>query len=275
MSNFRLASCFSALKTEGRAGFIAYMMGGDPDQSTSLEILKRLPAAGVDIIEVGFPFSDPMADGPAVQASAIRALSSGGSLQKTLDLIAKFRRENQVTPVVLMGYTNPLLSLGYEVFAHRAAEASVDGLIVVDLPPEEAGPLADALERHQIALIRLTTPTTDVHRAKVIAERASGFIYHVSVAGVTGVKEADEVAVAPLVKALRDATGQPIAVGFGVKTPELAAAIARIADAVVVGSALVEEIAIGLAKDEPVKERVLAKVTCMASAIKSVAVASG
>lgn len=269
MSKSRIVTCLSALAARNRAAFVAYMMAGDPDYDTALEILRLLPASGADIVEVGFPFSDPMADGPAIQASAIRSLAAGGSLRATLDLIAAFRQDNRTTPVVLMGYTNPLLNWGFADFARRAAEAGVDGLIVVDLPPEEADPLADELDRHDISLIRLATPTSDETRLQRIAERGSGFVYHVSVAGVTGAAEADPSAVAPAVAKLRTATGLPVAVGFGVKTPERAAEIARIADAVVVGSALVEEIAVALAEVRPAAAPVIAKAQSLAKSVQT------
>ncbi|KSV66543.1 hypothetical protein N185_32265 [Sinorhizobium sp. GW3] len=244
-------------------------MATDPDQATSLEILTGLPGAGVDVIELGVPFSDAMADGPAIQEAASRALAAGGGLRKTLELAANFRRQNQTTPTVLMGYTNPIFNFGYKRLAREAAEAGVDGFIVVDLPPEEATELRDELDRHNISLIRLSTPTTDSARMEIIAERASGFIYHVSVAGVTGVGEADEATAAPSVEALKSVTGLPIAVGFGVRTPERAAAIARIADAVVVGSVLVEEVATAVVNNEPPQDRVMVKVKSLARAVRS------
>lgn len=269
MSGQRLTARLAALAARDRAAFVAYMMAGDPDHDTSLEILRLLPAAGADIVEVGFPFSDPMADGPAIQASAIRSLAAGGSLRATLDLIATFRQVDHVTPIVLMGYTNPLHAWGFADFARCAAEVGVDGLIIVDLPPEEADPLANELDKHDISLIRLATPTSDEARLRCIAERASGFVYHVSVAGVTGAREANPSTVAPAVAKLRAATGLPVAVGFGVKTPERAAEIARIADAVVVGSALVEEIATALAENRPAATPVIAKAQSLATSVQA------
>ena len=195
------------------------------------------------MIELGFPFSDPMAEGPTIQLASQRALAAKTTLAKTLALVADFRRADSDTPIVLMGYLNPVLSYGYARFAADASAAGIDGLIVVDCPPEEADELSDALEANAIALIRLTAPTTDDARLAVIARRTAGFVYYVSVAGVTGVKEADAAVAAPAVTRIRKATGLPVAVGFGIKTPERAAAIARIADGVVVGSALVEVIA--------------------------------
>jgi tryptophan synthase alpha chain len=274
LTTARIDARFSALKAEGRAAFVAYLMAGDPDYETGLEILKALPAAGADIIEVGFPFSDPMADGPSVQAAALRALDKGMTLRRTLETIAAFREGDQDTPVILMGYTNPLVTWGYEAFARDAAQAGVDGLIIVDTPPEEADPLADALDAHGLSLIRLATPTSDDARLKTVVRRTSGFVYYVSVAGVTGGKEADEAAVAPAVARVRAASGLPVAVGFGIRTPERAAAIARVADAAVVGSALVDEVETGLAMNESVKARVLSKVESLAKAVRSARVGS-
>ena len=274
MTTARIDARFAALKAEGRAAFVTYIMAGDPDYATGLEILKGLPAAGADVIEVGFPFSDPMAEGPPIQRAALRALDNGMTLSKTLAMIAEFRKGDQTTPIILMGYANPLINRGFETFARDAAQAGVDGLIVVDIPPEEADPLADALDAEQLSLLLLSTPTSDDARLKVILRRTSGFAYYVSVAGVTGVKEADADIVAPHVERVRAAGGLPVAVGFGIKTPERAAAIARVADGVVVGSALVEEIATGLAMNESVTDRVLSKVESLAKAVRSARVES-
>jgi tryptophan synthase alpha chain len=268
MSKSRIKARFAALKAENRAGFVAYVMAGDPDASTALEILKGLPAAGADLIELGFPFSDPMAEGPPIQRSALRALENGMTLKGTLDLVRAFRAGDDATPVILMGYTNPLLTWGYQAFARDAAKAGVDGLIVVDLPPEEAAPLADALDVAGLSLIRLATPTTDDERLKVVVRRTSGFVYYVSVAGVTGVKEADAAAVAPNVARVREASGLPVAVGFGIRTPQRAEAIARVADAVVVGSALVDEVAEAVDMNEDVTRRVLSKVESLSKAVR-------
>ncbi|QTC90390.1 tryptophan synthase subunit alpha [Brevundimonas goettingensis] len=268
MTTARIDARFAALKAEGRAGFVAYVMAGDPTRDAALEILKGLPAAGADIIELGFPFSDPMAEGPPIQRAAQRGMKAGLTLQGTLELAAAFRETDDDTPVILMGYLNPIESHGYEAFAHDAAAAGIDGLIVVDCPPEEADPLSDALDANGVSLIRLATPTSDDARLKVIARRTSGFVYYVSVAGVTGVKEAQAVSVAPAVERIRKATGLPVAVGFGVKTPERAAEIARVADAVVVGSVLVEEVAAAIAANEPAAPRVLAKVKALGDAVR-------
>ena len=265
----RIDARFAALKAEGRAGFVAYVMAGDPDAATAAKILAGLPGAGADLIEVGFPFSDPMAEGPPIQRAAIRALEAGMTLQGTLDLVRGFRDGDQTTPIVLMGYVNLLVNWGYEAFARDAAAAGVDGVIVVDLPPEESIPLADALDANGVSLIRLATPTTDDARLKVVIQRTSGFVYYVSVAGVTGVKEANAAAVAPNVERVRKASGLPVAVGFGIKTPERAAEIARVADAVVVGSALVDEIAEAVQMNEDVTQRVLSKADSLAKAVRS------
>ncbi|HEX6860247.1 MAG TPA: tryptophan synthase subunit alpha [Caulobacteraceae bacterium] len=265
----RLDRRFAALASEGRAAFVAYVMAGDPDYATALEIVRGLPGAGADIIEVGFPFSDPMAEGPPIQRAAQRALQGGMTLRKTLDLIAAFREGDGDTPIVLMGYLNPILNRGFERFAREAADAGVDGLIVVDCPPEEADPLADALDGVGISLIRLASPTTDDKRLPVVVRRTSGFVYYVSVAGVTGVKEADAESVAPAVSRVKKASGLPVAVGFGIKTPKRAAEVARVADGVVVGSALVDEIADSLAANENVTDRVLSKAAALAKAVRS------
>lgn len=268
MTQTRIDARFAALKAEGRAAFVPYVMAGDPDAATALAILKGLPQAGADLIEVGFPFSDPMAEGPPIQRAAQRALAKGMTLKGTLDLIRAFREADGATPIILMGYMNPLVTWGFEAFARDAAAAGVDGVIVVDCPPEEADPLADALEANGMALIFLTTPTTDDKRLPTVIRRASGFVYYVSVAGVTGVKEADAAAVAPNVDRIRKASGLPVAVGFGIKTPERASAIAQVADAVVVGSALVDEVAEAVDLNEDVTRRVLSKVDSLAKAVR-------
>jgi len=269
MTTSRIDTRFAALKAEGRAGFVAYVMAGDPSRAESLEILRGLPAAGADIIELGFPFSDPMAEGPPIQRAAIRGLKAGLTLKGTLDLARDFRAGDTDTPLILMGYLNPIESYGYAAFARDAAASGVDGLIVVDCPPEEADPLSDALDAHSVSLIRLATPTSDDARLKIIARRTSGFVYYVSVAGVTGVKEAQALSVAPAVERVRKASGLPVAVGFGVRTPERAAEIARVADAVVVGSVLVDEVAAALEAGESARDRVLARVKQLGDAVRA------
>jgi len=273
MTTARIDARFAALKAEGRAGFVSYVMAGDPTREQALEILRGLPAAGADIIELGFPFSDPMAEGPPIQRAALRGLKAGLTLRGTLDLARAFREGDAETPLILMGYLNPIETYGYDAFARDAASSGVDGVIVVDCPPEEAGPLSDALDVAQVSLIRLATPTSDDARLKIIAERTSGFVYYVSVAGVTGVKEAQALSVAPAVERVRKASGLPVAVGFGVKTPERAAEIARVADAVVAGSVLVDEVAAALEANEPAPRRVLGKVKALADAVRGARVA--
>ncbi|MGA0544815.1 tryptophan synthase subunit alpha [Brevundimonas sp. VNH65] len=268
MTTARIDARFATLKAEGRAGFVAYVMAGDPSRDEALEILRGLPAAGADLIELGFPFSDPMAEGPPIQRAAQRGLAAGLTLKGTLDLARDFRAGDVDTPLILMGYLNPIETHGYDAFARDAAEAGVDGLIVVDCPPEEADDLTDALDANGLSLIRLATPTTDDERLKVVARRTSGFVYYVSVAGVTGVKEAQAGSVAPAVERVRAASGLPVAVGFGVKTPERAAEIARVADAVVAGSVLVDEVAAALAAGEPAAPRVLATVKALGDAVR-------
>ncbi|SFK49577.1 tryptophan synthase subunit alpha [Caulobacter sp. UNC279MFTsu5.1] len=269
MTKDRIDRRFAALKAENRAGFVSYVMAGDPDAATALAILEGLPAAGADLIELGFPFSDPMAEGPTIQRASQRALAQKMTLNGTLDLVRAFRQGDQDTPLILMGYLNPLVNKGFETFAREAAEAGVDGLIVVDCPPEEADPLADALEAHGVSLIRLAAPTTDDVRLPAVVRRTSGFLYYVSVAGVTGVKSADAGDVAPAVARLRAASGLPVAVGFGIRTPDQAAAVARIADAAVVGSALVDEIESAAKVNENVTEKVLLKASELAKAVRS------
>jgi tryptophan synthase alpha chain len=268
MSRERLETRFAAIKAEGRAAFVAYVMAGDPDAETALEILKGLPGAGADVIELGFPFSDPMADGPSIQRAALRALKDGMTLKGTLDLVRRFREGDAATPLILMGYLNPIETYGLERFAKDAAEAGVDGIIVVDCPPEESAELDAALAGRDLSRISLTTPTTDDERLKVVLKGSSGFVYYVAVTGVTGVKEADASAVAPHVKRIKAATPLPVAVGFGIKTPERASAVARVADGVVVGSALVEEIAGGLARNESPTPKVLELARGLAQAVR-------
>ncbi len=268
MSRERLENRFAELKAEGRAAFIAYVMAGDPDAETALEILQGLPAAGADLIELGFPFSDPMADGPAIQLASQRALKGGETLNGTLELVRRFRESDQTTPLILMGYLNPLETHGLKSFAADAAAAGVDGIIVVDAPPEESQHLDDALAGCHISRIWLATPTTDDRRLKIVLKGASGFVYYVSVTGVTGVKEADASAVAPHVARIKAASSLPVAVGFGIKTPERAAAVARVADGVVVGSALVEEIANALARNEIPTPKVLESARRLAQAVR-------
>ena len=263
----RLSTRFASLRREGRAGLVAYIMASDPDHETCFEILRGLPAAGADVIELGFPFSDPMADGVSIQLAAQRALKAGGSLRKTLDLARRFRAEDQTTPLILMGYANPVEQMTYEVFSREMASAGADGAIIVDLPPEEDAPLRATFAPNDLSIIRLATPTTNDNRLAKVLEGASGFLYYVSVAGVTGTNAASTEAVQSAVARLKRATELPIAVGFGVREPEAARAIARTADAVVVGSAFVDEIAAG--GSEQAVERVLRKVEQLSEAVRT------
>jgi tryptophan synthase alpha chain len=263
----RLYQRFAALKRDGRSALVAYVMASDPDAETCFEILKGLPAAGADIIELGFPFSDPMADGPSVQKAALRALKAGGSLKQSLDLARRFRATNADTPLILMGYANPIESMGYDAFAEAMHASGADGAIVVDLPPEEDAPLRAAFDARGLSIIRLATPTTDSSRLTKVLEGASGFLYYVSVAGVTGANQAASDSIRAAVERLKRATTLPIAVGFGVREPEAARAIAKTADAVVVGSAIVDEITAG--PEAQAVERVLRKVAQLSEAVRS------
>ena len=245
----RIDRRFAALRAAGRAGLITFLTAGDPDQATSLALLKGLPAAGSDAIELGMAFTDPMADGPAIQASSLRALRAGASLRRTLDLVRAFREDDDETPIVLMGYYNPIFVYGVEPFLADAVAAGVDGLIVVDLPPEEDDELCLPALAAGLAFIRLATPTTDDRRLPAVLTNTSGFVYYVSIAGITGAGAGEPKAIAEAVARVRRHTALPIAVGFGVKTPDQAATIARFADAVVVGSALVNRLAGRLADD--------------------------
>jgi tryptophan synthase alpha chain len=258
---------FQTLKRANRAALVAYIMASDPDHETCFEILKGLPAAGADIIELGFPFTDPMADGPSIQKAALRALKAGGSLKKTLELAKRFRETDQDTPLILMGYANPIEQVGYEAFAVNMHAAGADGAIVVDLPPEEDAPLRAAFTKHDLSIIRLATPTTDAQRLTKVLDGASGFVYYVSVAGVTGAQAATSEHIKSAVTRLKQATDLPIAVGFGVREPDAARAIAQTADAVVVGSAFVDEIAAG--GKEEAAERVLRKVKLLSDAVRT------
>lgn len=266
----RLTTRFAALAAQDRAAFVTYIMAGDPGLEASFEILSKLPAAGADIIELGMPFSDPMAEGPTIQRAAQRSLAAKTKMADVFGLVARFRQQDADTPIVLMGYLNPVLFRGFDVFAAEAAAAGVDGLIIVDCPPEEADPLADALDAVGVSLIRLAAPTTDAARLPAVVRRTSGFVYYVSVAGVTGVKSAVAASVAQPVQILRQASGLPVAVGFGIRTPEGAAEVARLADGVVVGSALVDEIegALNGGANENVTERVLSKAAELAKAVR-------
>lgn len=236
----RIDARFNALKAQGRAALVTFVMAGDPDAETSLALLKALPAAGADVIEVGMPFTDPMADGPAIQAAGLRALKAGMTLRKTIALVTAFRETDADTPIVLMGYYNPIYVYGVDAFLRDAKAAGVDGLIVVDLPPEEDQELCLPARDAGLNFIRLATPTTDDRRLPRVLENTSGFVYYVSLTGITGAALADYAGVSDAVKRLKRHTDLPIAVGFGVKNAENAAQIAATADGVVVGSALVD-----------------------------------
>jgi len=236
----RIDATFAALKAEGKKAFVAYVMAGDPDYATSLELIKGLPGAGVDVIEMGLPFTDPMADGETIQLAGQRALEAGQTLQKTLDMAAEFRKTNDTTPIVMMGYYNPIFNRGVDRFLVDAKAAGIDGLIVVDLPPEEDDELCIPAQKAGLNFIRLATPTTDDKRLPKVLQNTSGFVYYVSTTGVTGSGVGETAVVSGAVDRVRKAANLPVAVGFGVKTPERAAEIARVADAVVVGSAIVD-----------------------------------
>ena len=236
----RIEKRFAALKEEGRAALVTFTMAGDPDYDTSLAIAKALPKAGADIIELGMPFTDPMADGPAIQAAGLRALKSGQRMTKTLAMVREFRKENSETPIVLMGYYNPIFIYGSDRFLSDAKAAGIDGLIVVDLPPEEDDELCLPALKAGLNFIRLATPTTDDRRLPTVLTNTSGFVYYVSITGITGAAAPDTTRVATAVERIKRHTGLPVAVGFGVRTAEQARAIAEGADGVVVGSALVD-----------------------------------
>lgn len=251
MTADRISATFAACKEKGRAAFVGYLMAADPDIETSYQNLIALQAAGADIIELGAPFTDPMADGAAIQKAALRALAAGGSLSVTLEIARRFRLVNQTTPLIVMGYANPVHRMGYAAFAKAAAAAGVDGVITVDLPPEEDAPLRNELAGLGIAVIRLATPTTTEKRMETVANGSSGFVYYVSVAGVTGAGVGAEADISAGVEQARRISKLPVAVGFGVRTPDQAAAFARISDGVVVGSALVEEVRAAVEQGDP------------------------
>ncbi len=241
----RIDAKFAELKAAGKKAFVAYVMAGDPDYETGLEIVKGLPAAGVDIIELGLPFTDPMADGPTIQLAGQRALEAGQDLEKTLQYARELRKADDTTPIVLMGYYNPIYSRGVERFLIDAKEAGIDGLIVVDLPPEEDDELCIPAQAAGINFIRLATPTTDDQRLPKVLQNTSGFVYYVSVTGITGAAAAQSDQVAPEVARIKSHTDLPVIVGFGIRTPDAAEDIARIADGAVVGSAIVDRVAKG------------------------------
>jgi len=270
----RIAKRFAKLKAEGRAGLITFITAGDPDLATSAKILAGLPKAGADVIELGMPFSDPMADGPIIQAAAIRGLKAGATLRGTLGLVRDFRAEDQTTPIILMGYLNPILSYGPEAFCADAAAAGVDGLIIVDLPAEEADLLVPFARQHDIDIIRLVAPTTDDARLPHVLEGSSGFVYYISIAGITGTGtgtgSADQLAAA--IPRLRAVTDLPIAIGFGIRTPAHVAGALAVADGAVVASSLISILSGTLDDDgnatSSTVSSVLAEVTTLSTAAR-------
>ncbi len=241
----RIDDRFAKLRSQNRKAFVSYIMAGDPDCATSLEIMKGLPDAGVDVIELGMPFTDPMADGPTIQLAGQRALDGGQTLQKTLDMATEFRKVDNETPIVMMGYYNPIYNRGVDKFLVDAKAAGVDGLIVVDLPPEEDEELCIPAQKAGLNFIRLATPTTDDRRLPKVLQNTSGFVYYVSITGITGAAAAEATDVGPEVARIKAKTDLPVIVGFGIRSPETAEAIASVADGAVVGSAIVAMIAEG------------------------------
>jgi tryptophan synthase alpha chain len=246
----RIDAKFAALKADGKKAFVAYIMAGDPDYDASLAIVRGLPSAGVDIIELGLPFTDPMADGPTIQLAGQRALEAGQTLEKTLELARAFREDDDTTPIVMMGYYNPIYSRGVDRFLVDAKAAGVDGLIIVDLPPEEDSELCIPAQAAGLNFIRLATPTTDNKRLPKVLQNTGGFVYYVSITGITGAANAVATDVGPEVERIKAATDLPIVVGFGIKTSEASRSIASVADGVVVGSAIVERIGNGESPDD-------------------------
>ena len=269
MTETRIDRRFAALKAEGRPALVTFMTAGDPDPATTLALLKALPAAGADVIELGMPFSDPMADGPAIQAAGLRALKGGQTMAKTLDLVRAFRKSDDATPIVLMGYYNPIYVRGSAAFVAEAKAAGVDGLIIVDLPPEADDELCIPALEAGLNFIRLATPTTDDKRLPTVLTNTSGFVYYVSINGITGSAAPDASRVAESVARIKRHTHLPVAVGFGVKTAEQAAAIGADADGVVVGSAIVSAIAASLDEQGRATERTVPAVVDLVSALSA------
>jgi tryptophan synthase alpha chain len=263
----RLDARFAELKKQGRSAFITFLMAGDPDPVTSLEIVKALPKAGADIIEIGMPFTDPMADGPAIQAAGLRALKAGMTLKKTLEMVRAFRAGDATTPLVLMGYYNPIYIYGVDHFLTEAKSAGVDGLIIVDLPPEEDTELCLPAMKAGLNFIRLATPTTDEKRLPAVLANTSGFVYYVSVTGITGSASADSAKVGEAVARIKRHTKLPVCVGFGIRTPEAARAIAQTADGAVVGSALVDALRDSLDSDGRASTKTASAVTDLVSSL--------
>ena len=269
MTETRLDTRFAALAAEGRPGLVTFITAGDPDTETSAKILAALPAAGADVIELGMPFTDPMADGPAIQAASLRALHAGQTMVKTLAMVRAFRQGDDTTPIVLMGYYNPIYSYGNARFLKDAKAAGVDGLIVVDLPPEADDELCLPAKDAGLAFIRLATPTTDDKRLPAVLANTAGFVYYVSIAGITGTAAPDATKVGRAVARIKAHTPLPVAVGFGVRTPEQAAAIGAEADAVVVGSALVQAVERSLDADGRATGATVGAVSALVSSLAS------
>ncbi|MET0443711.1 MAG: tryptophan synthase subunit alpha, partial [Pseudorhodoplanes sp.] len=263
----RIDTRFAELETEGRSAFVTFVMAGDPDLATSLEIVKALPKAGADIIELGMPFTDPMADGPSIQAAGLRALQAGMTLRKTLQLVRDFRATDDKTPIVLMGYYNPIYIYGVDKFLPDAKEAGVDGLIIVDLPPEEDNELCIPAMKAGINFIRLATPTTDDKRLPAVLANTSGFVYYVSVTGITGAAAADASVVGTAVARIKRHTKLPVCVGFGIRTPEAAQAIASHANGAVVGTALIDALKGSLDADGKATAKTVSAVADMTAAL--------
>jgi tryptophan synthase alpha chain len=265
----RIDARFAQLKKEGRSAFVTYLMAGDPDPATSLDIIKALPKAGADIIELGIPFTDPMADGPSIQAAGLRALHAGMTLKKTVAMVRDFRNDDAATPIVLMGYYNPIYIYGVDRFLAEARSAGVDGLIVVDLPPEEDQELCVPALKAGLNFIRLATPTTDDKRLPAVLANTSGFVYYVSVTGITGSASADSKVVGEAVGRIKRHTALPVCVGFGIRTPEAARAIAANADGAVVGTALVDALHGSLDPDSRATAKTVESVVNLAASLAS------
>ena len=263
----RIDARFAQLKKEGRSAFVTFLMAGDPDPKTSLDIVKAMPKAGADIIEIGMPFTDPMADGPSIQAAGLRALKAGMTLKKTLELVRGFRKEDNATPLVLMGYYNPIYIYGVDTFLADAKSAGVDGLIIVDLPPEEDAELCVPALKAGLNFIRLATPTTDDKRLPAVLANTSGFVYYVAITGITGSAAADSGIVGEAVARIKRHTDLPVCVGFGIRTPEAARAIAARANGAVVGTALVEALSGSLDGQGHATEKTVSAVADLAAAL--------
>ena len=269
----RIDRRFVQLREEGRAGLVIYLTAGDPDAETSLALFRGLPGAGADLVEIGMPFSDPMADGPAIQAAGQRALKAGMTLRKTLAMVRTLRAEDPDTPYVLMGYYNPIYRYGAEAFARDAVGAGIDGVIIVDLPPEEDAELAAPARAAGLAIVRLATPTSDEARLPAIVGNLDGFLYYVAITGITGTRSADAASVRGAVARLRRFTELPIAVGFGIKNPAQAAEVAKAADAAALGSVIVERVGLNLDAEGRAKpglvEAVLADIRALAAGVRA------